>query len=292
MTKASATHKIGDVAITRIPEISLTIAAPVLLPDWDPAVASADHIWLVPDHMSAFREHLTISVHAWLVRTSKHTILVDTGIGNGKIRISAAFNRLETPFLAKLADVGVKPKDVTHVLHTHVHTDHVGWNTRLENGRWIPTFKNARHFIPRLGYNYFNSKEGQEKPNYDMYADSVIPVLEAGQVELIDPAGGEVLDGFTYHPTPGHSVDHMSIILNSRDEQGIFAGDVLHHPTQLRRPEWSSIFCVSPELAEISRRKVLDLVSNQSMLYFSSHFAGPSVGTVSQDGDAYRWRFV
>jgi glyoxylase-like metal-dependent hydrolase (beta-lactamase superfamily II) len=286
-----ATYRVGDAAVTRILDQNMTFPAAALLPDFDPASVAADQAWLVPDHMDAPREHLTVSAHSWLVRTGPYTVLVDTGIGNAKTRASPRFNQLDTPFLARLAAAGVEPEDVTHVLLTHIHTDHVGWNTRLQSGRWVPTFPNARYLVPRLGHDYFSARDGRTKSNYDMYADSVLPVIEAGQAEMIGPEGGEVLDGFTYHPTPGHSVDHMSILLRSNGEHALFAGDVLHHPVQVRRPDWNSVFCASPEQARLSRRWVLDQASGRQGLLFSSHFAGTSAGSVRREGSFYRWQF-
>jgi glyoxylase-like metal-dependent hydrolase (beta-lactamase superfamily II) len=289
---AAPTCKIGQATVTRIPERSITFPASALLPDWDAAVASCAQGWLVPEHMNAAHTHLTASVHSWLVKTETHRILIDTGIGNGKTRASPLFNQLDTPFLDRLAAAGCTPEEVTHVLLTHIHTDHVGWNTSLEGGLWIPTFANARYFIPRAGCNSFNAPHGRLRPDFDMYADSILPVIKAGQAELVDPTGGEVLDGFTYHPTPGHSIDHMSILLSSQGEEAIFAGDVMHHPSQIGRPRWNSVFCADPEQAEDSRRRVLDYASERSMVYFSSHFAGSSAGRISRDGDAYRWQSI
>jgi glyoxylase-like metal-dependent hydrolase (beta-lactamase superfamily II) len=292
MTDAPTSYRVGDVTVTRIEERTVTSSASGLLPDWDPAFVDPDQDGLVPDHMDSGREKLTVSIHAWLVRIGKHTIMVDTGIGNGKTRASRLFNQLDTPFLARLAAAGVQPEDVTHVLLTHIHTDHVAWNTRLIDGRWIPTFPNARYFVPRLGYDYFNAREGRTKPNYDMFEDSVLPVIATGQAVMVEANGGEVLDGFSYHPTPGHSVDHNSILLRSCGEAAMFGGDVMHHPIQLRRPEWNSVFCAAAEQARDSRRWALEQASRRRALYFSSHFAGTSAGTWTRSGDGFAWRFV
>lgn len=196
------------------------------------------------------------------MKTGRHTVLVDTGIGNGKLRASRSFDRLDTPWLARLAAAGVAPGDVTDVLLTHLHTDHVGWNTRrAADGRWVPTFPNACYVFPRAGRDLFEGPGGWARPNFDMYADSVLPVIEAGQADLVGAEGGEVLDGFVYHPTPGHSPDHMSIAFRSAGEGALFAGDVVHHPVQVRRPSWNSVFCADAAQARASRLWGLDHAS-------------------------------
>jgi glyoxylase-like metal-dependent hydrolase (beta-lactamase superfamily II) len=284
------THRIGRATVTRLPETTLTFPSPTaLLPDWDPAAAASGREGLEPT------EAVVLSVHAWLVRTERHVVLVDTGIGNGKRRASPLFDRLDTPWLARLQAAGVAPENVTHVLITHLHTDHVGWNTRrAEDGdAWVPTFPNARYLMPARGPALFESPEGRARPNYEIYADSVLPVIEAGLADLVPPEGGEVLDGFTYHPTPGHSPDHNSIAFRSAGEVALFAGDVVHHPVQIGRPEWGSVFCADAESARASRLWALAWASQEDATWFSSHFTGSSAGRVTRSGDGgFRWAFL
>ena len=271
-----------------------TIAFPpsALLPAWDEAAALPERSWLVPDSMDAAGKQLTINVHSWLVKTARHVVLVDTGIGNGKTRVSSLFNDLDTPYLARLAEAGATPDTVTHVLMTHIHTDHVGWNTIWVDGQWRPTFPNARYIFPRAGHDYFDEPAGRARGNYDMYADSVLPVIVAGQADMVADGGGEVLDGFVYHPTPGHSIDHMSIAFRQDGEEALFAGDVMHHPIQVHRPDWSSVFCADTARADLSRRWALDHASDRNVLYLSSHFAGTSAGRVTRDGAGFCWEFA
>lgn len=285
-------HCVGSAEIRKILERTIEFPPPGLLPAWDGAAAIPERHWLVPDSMDATGERLTVSVHSWLVKTARHVVLVDTGIGNGKTRALSIFNDLDTPYLARLAEAGVTPDAVTHVLVTHVHTDHVGWNTVLVDGKWRSTFSKARYIFPRAGHDHFDGPAGRARDNYDMYADSVLPVIEAGQADMVADGGGEVLDAFVYHPTPGHSVDHMSIAFSQDGEEAFFAGDVMHHPIQVRRPDWNSVFCADPARAKLSRRWALDHASDRQALYLSSHFAGSSAGRVTRDGDGYRWKFA
>lgn len=265
-------HRVGGARVTKIPEITADIPARTLLPTCEGVDGS-----------------LALSVHSWLVQAGAMTVLIDAGIGNDKARPSPLFDRLDTPWLDRLAAAGARPEDVTHVLLTHLHTDHVGWNTIPGPGGWVPTFPNARTILPRAGYEFFLSPEGRERPNFAMVADSVIPVVEAGRVTFVPPDGGNMLPGFTFLPTPGHSRDHMSILLEAEGEAALFAGDVLHNPVQAAHPDWSSMFCEDPAEACLSRRRMLGLAAERRLPWFSSHCAGPSVGTVTRDADAFAW---
>lgn len=291
MTKQPNSYRVGDIAVTRVTECVIDFVPSRLFPNWDERALAGPEDRLAPNAPNRFSERLVASVHTWILKTLQHTILVDTGIGNGKTRSSAYFDHLDTPYLDRLAAAGVAPEQVDYVLLTHLHTDHVGWNTTLADGRWKPTFPNATYFVPRLGHKYFSSPEGRAKPNYDMYEDSVLPVIEAGRAKLIGPEGGEVLPGIVYVPTPGHSVDHMSIVLSSSHQEGLIAGDLMHNPVQVYRPDWSSIFCAAPEEATQSRMLMIEYCANRRCLYFSSHFAETSVGRITRTDDGYEWRF-
>ncbi|ACL62444.1 beta-lactamase domain protein (plasmid) [Methylobacterium nodulans ORS 2060] len=283
-------YRIGHATVTRISEITAEFPAGKLLPDYDPALERPDPVGSSP--VDAAGGQLTVSVHSWLVRIGGLTVLVDAGIGNGKTRASKLFDHLDTPWLDRLATAGARPEDVTHVLLTHLHTDHVGWNTVPGDGGWVPTFPNARTLMPHRGYELFMSPEGRARPNHDMFADSVLPVVAAGRTEFVPPEGGESLADFTYVPTPGHSPDHMSILLRSDGREALFAGDVLHHPVQVARPDWCSMFCEAPEEARRSRLRMLDLAAERRLIWFSSHCAGTSAGTVARNGERFTWTFL
>ena len=280
-------HRVGAMSIARIGEIEASFPAATLIPGW---TAEAANLGQTPDEAASGQ--LGLSVHSWLVRSGNRVILVDAGVGNGKTRRQALFNGLSTPFLTRLAEAGVAPIDVTDILLTHLHTDHVGWLTTLRDGRWIPTFSNARTLMPKAGWDWFVTGEGRTQPNRDMVLDSVLPVVEAGQVAFVPPEGGEALAGFRYHPTPGHSLDHMSIILESAGERAIFAGDVLHHPVQVARPELNSMFCADPAQARRSRLWALGTAAQDGLTWFSSHCPAPSVGVIRASTEGYRWEGI
>ena len=292
MTGPVRSHRVGAFTVTKILECEIPFAPPSrLLPDFDAAALAGHEAAVAPGDPAGVATALTTSVHSWLLRAPGVTILIDTGIGNGKPRQAPAFDRLDTPYLERLAAAGVAPEVVDHVLLTHVHTDHVGWNTRLVGGRWVPTFPNATTILPRAGYDYFASGAGRDAPNHDMFLDSVAPVVEAGRARLVGPEGGEVLPGLTYVPTPGHSLDHMSIVLRSDGRLGVLAGDVMHHPAQVVVPAWNSCFCADPEAARQSRRRILDLCASGGATYFSTHFADASAGRITATGSGFGWAF-
>lgn len=250
------------------------------------------------------------SIHTWLVRTPHHTILIDTATGNDKNRPDIPpLDRLNEPFLARLAAAGVTPEDVDFVLLTHVHADHVGWNTRLVDGRWMPTFPNATYIFSRVEQAYGESlAPGAEatgaarpdpalgpvlrKPADHVYDDSVRPVIDAGLAKLIAVDGGEVMEGISFIPTPGHSIDHASIRLVSRGEQALFAGDVMHHPLQVYEPALNSCFCEFPEAALRSRAFVLEDAAESGATVFTTHFAQSSVGRLKRTGGRFAWQFL
>lgn len=297
MIERKQSHRIGDATITRIPELLLrTFKTTDLIPDWTPGIADRFESWMVPDCLDEAHAHVVISTHGWLVQTPRHTVIVDTAVGNDKQRPMAAFDRLHEPFLEHLAAVGVTPEQVDHVLLTHLHSDHVGWNTRLVDGRWQPTFPNARYIMPQADLDRVNelvAQEGAASPKAALFFDSIQPVLEAGQFAPIGVEGGSALDGsFIYHPTPGHCSGHMSIGFSSGGEHGFFAGDVMHHPIQVARPDWSSVFSQNHAQGRASRLWALDHMASTGALVFTSHFPGSGAGRVARTDGGYAWTFA
>lgn len=292
----NSSYQVGDVTITRVPELILSSSAPeYLFPEWDPAVLQAHEHWLIPGNMDEKREHLIQSVHTWVLRTKQHTVLIDTGAGNDKERPWVpVMNRLQLPYLERLKAAGVTPEEVDYVILTHLHVDHVGWNTRFTGDGWAPTFPKAKYVFAKTAQEYYADPDNYSdntRVKVKVYEDSVLPVLEAGQAEMIGPDGGEVLDGLILHPTPGHSIAHMSVRLISRGEEALFGGDVMHHPLQVYYPEWNSVYCVDAKQAGVSRLWALEHAAERQAIFFSSHFAESSAGFVTRKGDRFQWRF-
>jgi len=300
---------VGSTTIQKIHEMDLNgFTLGQLLPATDERLLEKHPAWLVPGTVNG--NHALLSVHTWLVRHEGLTILIDTGAGNDKSRPQQkVLDHLSNPFLDRLASAGVTPEMVDFVLHTHLHSDHVGWNTRLVGGQWEPTFPRATTICSRLEWNYGEAlANGDERgvtalraatgfgepvriPVSGTFDDSMRPLLSSGRVRLIEVNGDEVLPGIRFLPTPGHSIDHAAIELISDGRRAIFGGDVMHHPLELYDTELVSSFCEFPEIARRSRRALLERSENDGALYFSAHFPLSSAGRITKDRDAYRWTF-
>jgi glyoxylase-like metal-dependent hydrolase (beta-lactamase superfamily II) len=241
--------------------------------------------------LSATDTPVALSIHTWLVELDGKRILIDTGIGNDKDRpFSTLFHRLRNPFLERLEAVGADADKIDYVLTTHLHVDHVGWNTHRVAGQWVPTFPKARYAFAQAELDFFATPQGEARRM--VFEDSVAPVIAAGQAEVIGLAGGRFLDVFTFHPTNGHSAGHMSIGLEVDSEKALFTGDVMHNPVQVLRPEWNSVFCLEPEVARRSRAWLLAQAAEQDLTLFTAHFPQTSAGKVTRTAHGYDWRYV
>jgi glyoxylase-like metal-dependent hydrolase (beta-lactamase superfamily II) len=288
------TRMIGEHSVTRIEEmLKPGFPANHLLPDWDPAVLEEHGAWLAPNYYEAATGRFISSIHSWLIRTRHHTILVDTCCGNGKNRPGMdRFHMLDTPYLERLRAAGVAPEEVDFVLCTHLHVDHVGWNTRLIDGRWVPTFPNAKYVFSRTERDHWDPSRNPNLPESarEVFTDSVHPVIAAGQemvVEMTDQLG----DGLLIEPAPGHAPGHVILRLISQGDEGVFIGDVMHHPIQVYRPEWSSRFCTDPTQAAESRMRVLEHCAESGCRLFPAHFGAPHIGWVRRNGSGFRFEF-
>lgn len=286
-----ATHRVGEYTVTRVTERLVdTFTSRFLFPASQPDLMARHGHWMLPDAATPDARCLRLSIHTWVLRKPGRTILIDTCIGNFKERPGKEiFHRLDTPYLARLEAAGVTPRNVDLVLNTHLHTDHVGWNTRLVEGRWVPTFPNARYLFPQEELDLVRDHAGHLR---QVYEDSVKPVIDSGQARTIRPGGEEVGDGLRFVATPGHTAGHMSLWLESAGERALFGGDVMHHPVQVMEPHLNSTFCDLPEQAATTRRQLLGQLAADEALYFSSHFPGSSVGRIERRGDVFGWRFT
>jgi glyoxylase-like metal-dependent hydrolase (beta-lactamase superfamily II) len=293
-----ATWTVGAVSVTRIGEqIGFSSLPPErYLVGFDRDLLARHRDWLVPDHYSPEHDRLITSVHSWLIRSGRHTILLDCCAGNHKDRPGfARFHRLDTPWLERLRAAGAAPEDIDIVLCTHLHSDHVGWNTMLRDGRWVPTFPNARYLFSRteneLGDPRRNAKADADPQRSNSYRDSVLPVIEAGQAVLID-GEHDLGDSMRIEPAPGHTAGHILLKLADRGEQAVFSGDAIHHPLQVYAPQWNSGYCELAEEARATRRRVLEHCAERQALLFPIHFGAPHVAAIVRAGEAFSLRFV
>ena len=284
-----STFTIGAAKITRIEETyEPNFDAKWLFPDWQPDVVERHRDWMLPNHYDPASGKLKFSVHSWFVQVGGRNILIDTCVGNDKERPGVPFwHRLKTPYLDRLAQAGAKPEDVNLVICTHFHSDHVGWNMRLTNGRWVPTFPNARYLFNRTEFEHFKESDPQEYPGY---RDSVMPIAEAGLADLV--SGLHTVDEhLILEPAPGHTPGTMFITLASHGARAVFCGDILHQAIQIFHPEWNSIACQDPVNARRSRRLVLERCAGSGALLMPMHFGAPFVCHVDAKGDTFvpRW---
>lgn len=245
--------------------------------------------------VDAENSRMTFSVHSWVIEVDGQTILIDTCDGNHKDRIIPEVNQLDTDYLGNLKRAGFAPEDIDLVMCTHLHFDHVGWNTRLENGRWVPTFANAKYLFGRRDYEYFLTEPEGEEAHHASFIDSIVPVMEAGQGIIVDEnhvAHREIGDGVWMEPAFGHSPGCCTIHGQAGGEQALFWGDVIHHPVQLIRHDLPFAFDGDPPAASATRQRVISRAVEEDLLCFPAHFRGTSAGRIAADGDRYRYHWL
>ena len=276
---------IGDVTVTKVVEMEATGGSRFLLPQATPEVIQPI-AWLRP-HFADDAGRLRMSIHSFVVETPNRRIIVDTCLGNDKKnRRIPHWNDRDGPFLDDLTQAGFPPESIDTVLCTHLHVDHVGWNTRLVDGRWVPTFPRARYLMGRVEYDHWRSI--QDRPDMaDILADSVTPVVEAGLATLVETTE-QIADEIKLVPTVGHTPGHVSVMIESRGEQALITGDFMHHPCQIAHPEWSTLADSDPDQGIETRRIIFQSLADTPVLVIGTHFAGATAGRIVRDGETYR----
>jgi glyoxylase-like metal-dependent hydrolase (beta-lactamase superfamily II) len=287
------TLKIGAYSVGRVTELQFApFAALEFFPAATPEMVEAARRAL-PGRI-ADDGKIVMSFHAFVLQTGRHTILVDTCCGANKPRPGREqFNVGKQDFLAGLAGLGVRPEAVTHVMCTHLHWDHVGWNTRLIDGKWVPTFPNAKYIMAKREYEYWDAIYAKEKGKSDnMHAlgfeDSVLPIMRAAKAILVED-DFELDKGISLEPCQGHSPGHVVINVASDGKRGAFIGDVIHHPIQLLFPDLSTRADFDQDAARITRRALIDRHADAGTVVLPQHFATPSSGTIVRTGSAFRF---
>lgn len=279
--------KIGNVEVVRIVEI-------FELPDINDGLFQEcsrervlRHPWLVPKYATPAGS-LKMNFQAFALRAGERRIMVDTCIGNDKQRQAPMFHRIQTTFLEDLAFAGFEPSSVDTVLCTHLHLDHVGWNTRLEGDMWVPTFPNARYLFNRAEWDFVVGLMGVAGAETDHVPDSLLPVYQAGLVDFVS-TDQQVTSEIRLEPTPGHTPGHVSVSIFSEGRRAIITGDIMHHPIQCAEPELRTRFCNDPEQAIRTRRRFLERYQDRQAYVIGSHFCDPTGGWIVRDGAG--WRF-
>ena len=278
--------RIGAVKVTKIVELEFTGGTRFILPQATREAVAGMH-WLKPHFMSD-DGRLIMSVHALVVETPTRRIVVDTCIGNDKNgRMAPHWNNMQGPFLADLAAAGYPRESIDTVLCTHLHVDHVGWNTMQVDGKWMPTFPDARYLMAQSEFEYWRgSPEGEGQAV--IFADSVQPVFDTGLVDLV-ATDHRICDEVRLVPTHGHTPGHVSVAIESQGAQGLITGDFVHHPCQMAHPDWASSADFDPAASITTRQRMFSALAEGPTLVIGTHFAGATAGRVVRDGDA--WRF-
>jgi glyoxylase-like metal-dependent hydrolase (beta-lactamase superfamily II) len=277
---------IGDVRVTRIVEIPLIINGPFLI-----GAASVEAVkaipWLSPHFVDA-EGRLIMSIHALVVETPTMRIVVDTCIGNDKPRRFEDWSHMQTSFLKDFEAAGFSRESIDVVLCTHLHIDHVGWNTMLVDGKWVPTFPNARYLMGRAEFDYWKAAPGSTASEPAVFADSVQPVWDAGLVDLV-ASDHQVCPEVSLVPTPGHTIDHVSVRIVSKGEEAVITGDFVHHPCQLAHPDWDTKVDYDGAQSTKTRERMFDAFARDRTLVIGTHFPAPTAGHVVRDADVYRF---
>lgn len=305
------TWHVGDSKITQINEFSVAVG------ELDGLIAEAtpDAVksipWLYPDYATDEGQTLW-SVHSFVIDTGSSVVLVDPACGNHKdLPLIPAWGGLDTPYLDRLAEAGYKPEQIDYVAITHLHLDHVGWNTVLDGDRWVPTFPNARYTFVEDEFEYHKGLTEGHSLTEDLghavtynganpdihnqtrlvFEQSLQPCVDAGLVDLV-PQNHTICDGVRYTATPGHTKSHSSLTVESNGETGFITGDFVHHPIQAARPTWSSRGDWDRELSSERRVEFMESVADTDVLVFGTHFAGHSAGRIRRDGDAFKFAAI
>ncbi|PRE59272.1 MBL fold metallo-hydrolase [Burkholderia multivorans] len=278
--------RIGDAEVVQIVEMDISGILGALLPEATPDVMKSIP-WMTPPYVDEAHRMRAVS-QCFIVRIGKRILVIDTCVGNDKdIAGFDAFADLRLEFLATLEQAGIDRHAVTDVLCTHLHFDHVGWNTYKQDGRWLPTFPNAKYHFGKTEYAFAQ----QGDPNDAMYDaqnisfhESVQPVVDAGLANFID-RDTDLGDGISVFATPGHTIGHIAVAIDAGTEQFIIAGDAMHHPVQIARPEMALVLDYDPAQAATTRHTLLSRLDGSATLFTCTHFCSPSFGRVSRDAD-------
>ncbi len=286
------TKTIGDVTIDSIWEFGGPYRdASEIYPDITPEIIARHRPWMIESCMEEATDLLVFAFQSFLIRTPDHTILVDCCVGEDKERpLRPAWHRKKWPWMANLLAAGVTPEDIDFVMCTHLHVDHVGWNTQLKDGRWVPTFPNARYIFAASEYDYWKGVLAEQDWIRDAFNDSVLPVVEAGRADLV-ANDHEIVKGAWLAPAPGHTPGGVVLNLESGGDKAIFTGDMMHHAIQVPEPQLSTIFCTDAELSAKTRTAFVENNADTGTLIVPAHFGGETAGRIVSQGDCCMFEF-
>jgi glyoxylase-like metal-dependent hydrolase (beta-lactamase superfamily II) len=283
---------VNDMTIHRIVEQEQGFT-PMLefLPTLTPQLLDENKSWLAPASYNPETGNVVLCFQSYIVRTPHHTILIDTCIGNDKSfpHREAWHKKTDSSWMTALKAAGLTVDDIDFVMCTHLHGDHVGWNTRLENGRWVPTFPKARYLFSKKEYEYWSG--GQTMMPADPIKESVLPIIEANRAELVT-SDHELNDHIRLSPTPGHTPDHFAVCAGRGGDAAVFTGDLIHSPLQARYPELTMRVDTDRDQGVRTRRQFFQRYCDTDTLCCTMHFPSPSVGHIKRWGDGFRLDYL
>lgn len=284
----TTTIQLGDIIIHRIIEQEAPLfPALTFLPNLTPELLAENAAWLAPDAYDPATGNLILCIQSYLVRTPHHTILVDTCVGNHKTLPNHPFwhQQKSQSYMAQLAAAGVGVDDIDYVMCTHLHVDHVGWNTRLENGQWVPTFPKARYLFAEAELAYWT--EQHAKTPSPIFAESVLPIVAAGRTQRITSSDA-LNDHVRLEPTPGHTPDHYAVQLGRGQTSAVLTGDLMHSPLQMKYPELQMRADFDKQQGVQTRRRFMECYCDTSTLVCTGHFPSPSTGFVRRGATGFK----
>jgi glyoxylase-like metal-dependent hydrolase (beta-lactamase superfamily II) len=282
----SLQFEVGDLTIHRVIEQETTfLPALELLPALTPELLAENRAWMRKAGAIDASDVLILCFQSYIVKTPRHTILVDSCLGNDKPRPRPQWNlKTDNTYLRALAASGFSVDEIDFVMCTHLHTDHVGWNTRLEGGRWVPTFPNARYVFAETEFAYWN--EQHAKTPVPPFGDSVLPIVEANKADIVRNVF-VIGDHVRILPTPGHTPGHVAFTFGRGRDDAVISGDLMHSPLQTRYPEMSVKFDVDQAAAATTRRSFLERYCDTDTLCCTAHFPSPSTGRIRRWGNGF-----
>lgn len=287
-------QQIGNFRVDRVLESEAPyFKLEFLLPGAPPDLIAANADWLKPHFVDPNDGRLILAFQSFVLRTGRHTILIDTCAGNDKERPARPnWHRQKRPYLDRMRALGVAPEAIDFVFCTHLHADHVGWNTKLENGRWIPTFPNARYVFAKREYEHWEAEHraiaatGGEPLSHGSFADSVLPVVEAGRAVFV-ASDHEIEAGVQLEPAYGHTPGNCVLHARSNGAHAVFIGDVMHTAAQLANPALSSCFCANPDEAARTRTALVERHAETDTVVLACHFPTPVAGRIRRRGAGF-----
>jgi glyoxylase-like metal-dependent hydrolase (beta-lactamase superfamily II) len=288
----TTTFKLGDMTVHRIIEMEVGFTPALeFLPKLTPQMLDESRSWMKSPLALDDQDRLILCFQAYIVRTGKHIILVDSCVGNDKDRPLRPLWHMKKDniFMQGLADVGLTVNDIDFVLCTHLHVDHVGWNTRLENGRWVPTFPKARYLFSKTELDFWLAENARE--TVPPIADSVIPIVEAKRHDLIT-SDHSLSDIVTLIPTPGHTIDHYAVALGKGGKDAIITGDFIHTPLQAKWPDLAMRIDYDGLQSSATRWKLLEQLCDTNTQCCFAHFPSPSRGYIKRWGDGFKCEYI